>query len=193
MRLKFFFTLFFTCIYASTAWNQTSNPDSTAFIMAVTKLTNDLRKIERAMYLQRSDQSAMQDSLNTWNYSIYEQQNKIIEVVVENKQQTDSALAFMAALKQESNAMMLKQKRNNLVSYILHGFTLTLIVFLIIFVLIQRQKSLDFLLSRTNNLSGQNEEILAKAEELKKIKKSLKDIIKNQQQAEKGKKKSKKK
>lgn len=69
---------------------------------------------------------------------------------------------------------------------------LLLISFLVGMIINIRRQSLDYLLSRANELSDQNSELLIKVEELKSVKQNLKEIVKAKKKAKKKDKKKKK-
>jgi|SRR6056297_3201558 len=78
-----------------------------------------------------------------------------------------------------------KLNKANSIHYGFHILSVILIVFLVFFIERQRRKSLDYLISKTQYLSGQNTEMLEKAEELNKIKSSLKKMAKEQKKVRK--------
>ncbi len=134
------------------------------------------------------------DSLYKLHQAAVRKLNKLDQrVVVENDKTrnslTDKANVLGNAIK-ESNK---KDKVAFVVHYILFGFLFILIFYLMFILRISRRESIEYLLSQTDGLREQNYEILERAEELKKIKKTLKGLIKEQKQEDKVRKKAKKK
>jgi hypothetical protein len=75
--------------------------------------------------------------------------------------------------------------RTSMIHFIIHGLAILLIIFLILYIRHERKKSLDYIISRTQSLSGQNEEILQKAGELEEIRKNLEKTRKQQKKLKK--------
>ena len=122
---------------------------------------------------------------------------KLLEIEAEFKNQTSVTNTVVteqsSQVKTEISELKEKMQPRFGVLYILLGLALLLILYLMIILRISRRESIEYLLSQTDGLSQQNYEILEKARELKKIKKSVKELINDQKAEEKKKKKSKKK
>jgi HAMP domain-containing protein len=78
-------------------------------------------------------------------------------------------------------------------NYIFHFAAVAFILFLIFYIMIVRRKSTEFLLTRADNLATQNIEIIHKAEEIKKLRQSLEQMVNQQEKVVKSSKKKQKK
>ena len=73
-----------------------------------------------------------------------------------------------------------KFTRTTIMHMIIHGLCLALLILLIFFLRAERKKSLQYLISKADNLSGRQDEILEKANELEAIRKDLRKTRKQQ-------------
>jgi hypothetical protein len=81
-----------------------------------------------------------------------------------------------------------KQKKNKqqaALHFIFHGLAIGLIIYLILYIRSERRKSLQYLISKTDELGGGQEEILQKANELEDIRQSLEKTRKQQKKLKK--------
>jgi len=107
---------------------------------------------------------------------------------------TRDSLIFKANnLDHTINTNFKKNKTVYIIFFILFGVLFILSLYLIIILRISRRETIEYLLSQTDGLSQQNQEIIEKANELKKVKKNLKEILKHQKIEAKNKEKTKKK
>ena len=188
---KFVFIFFFGIIIADQGLSQ--NLDS----MLMDDFSGLNKKIDRLVYsLETGNNKLIQanDSLIDLNKQLSE---KLLEIEAEFKNQTSVTNKVVteqsSQVKTEISELKEKMQPRFGVLYILLGLALLLILYLMIILRISRRESIEYLLSQTDGLSQQNYEILEKARELKKIKKSVKELINDQKAEEKKKKKSKKK
>ena len=76
--------------------------------------------------------------------------------------------------------------------FIFHGLAIGLIIFLIFYIRSERRRSIQYLISKTDELGGGQEEILQKANELEEIRQTLEKTRKQQKKLKKNIKKGKK-
>ena len=89
---------------------------------------------------------------------------------------------------QLQNTIEEKQKKNKqqaTLHFIFHGLAIGLIIYLILYIRSERRKSLQYLISKTDELGGGQEEILQKANELEDIRLSLEKTRKQQKKLKK--------
>lgn len=177
-------------------WFTTAQPnpaDSLAVSREIDAVKQDISGVKYTVQQQTQIQQAIMDSLMSWYNKQHENHEYLKEQLTSQSDDMDSANVILTDLDRNTRSINQQMQRNSIVSLIMHGFSLVLILFLIVYILVQRQRSLDHLLERTNKLAGQNNEILEKAEALQGIKKSLKEMLENQKKTNKALKKKKKK
>lgn len=187
---------FWPCATLLILWFTTasSNPvDSLAVAREIDAVKQDLSGVKSTVQQQIQSQQAIMDSLMSWYSNQHENHQYLKEQLTSQSDNMDSANVILTDIDRNTRSINRQMQKNNMVSLILHGFSLVLILFLIVYILVQRQRSLDHLLARTNKLAGQNNEILEKAKALQSIKKSLKEMLENQKKTNKALKKKKKK
>jgi C4-dicarboxylate-specific signal transduction histidine kinase len=155
------------------------------------------QKMDRIIYsLEMKNEALLKenDSLFSWN-------NQLMEKLDQIENQAEKQYAETKTILIEENRQLeiavedinKRVKPKFIVLYVLLGVTILLIIYLLIILRISRRESIEYLLSQTDGLSQQNYEIIEKAKDLKKIKKNLKDLIKEQKAQAKSKKQKKKK
>jgi len=78
-----------------------------------------------------------------------------------------------------------KNKQQATLHFIFHGLAIGLIIYLILYIRSERRKSLQYLISKTDELGGGQDEILQKANELEDIRQSLEKTRKQQKKLKK--------
>jgi len=124
------------------------------------------------------------------NYKNFEELSKNLEktqkeIVIAKNEGIDSLQTFQSQVSKMIRKNEKEQQKTNSIHYVLHILSLAFILFLVFYIVREKRKSLDYLISKTENLSGQNEEILEKAREMNKIKKNLKEMTKEQKKVRK--------
>jgi C4-dicarboxylate-specific signal transduction histidine kinase len=176
----------------SVAWISHAQVDSLQFSKELNVIKKAITNLKYTAYQQNQIQQSMSDSLSVLHQTQQEGNRQLLDELSRNLEKLDAIRSDLNNINGETIQLNDQQQRNFMINYLLHGFSLALFIFLIVYILIQRRRSLDFLLARANNLAGQNNEILEKAEELKSIKKSLKEVMEHQKKANKALKKKKK-
>lgn len=104
----------------------------------------------------------------------------------------DSIKKKAKALQRSIDENKEKYRQNSILHFIFHGITIGLIIFLVLYLRSERRKSLQYLISKTENMEGGQEEILQKANELEEIRQTLEKTRKQQKKIRKKLKKGKK-
>ncbi len=151
------------------------------------------RKMDRLMHSFEAENSRLMkadDSLFIINKQLMK---RLIEIEVGNAQQTADINNIISEENKQLKSEIQKFNKNTrpkfIVLYILLALALLLLLYLMMIIRISRRESIEYLLAQTDGLSQQNYEIIEKAKDLKKIKKNLKELIKEQKSEDKKKKK----
>lgn len=158
------------------------------------KIDKKLNSVIYTLSKEAEQQERAYDSLYRLHQEAVQKLNKLDQRVVVENDKTRNSLGEKA--NDLSNVIKERNRRNGLafiVHYILFGFLFILIFYLMLILRISRRESIEYLLSQTDGLREQNYEILERAEELKKVKKALKGLIKEQKHDDKAGKKANKK
>ncbi len=104
----------------------------------------------------------------------------------------DSLRQKAAQLQQNIDENQKQNRQHATLHFIFHGLAIGLIIFLILYIRSERRKSLQYLISKTDELGGRQDEILQKANELEEIRQTLEKTRKQQKKLKKKIKKGKK-
>ncbi len=192
---KLLVLVIFSVFYSFNALSQ--NLDS-LLIEDVKNLDSKIEKKLNTVIYSLSEESRQQNKAYDSLYHLHQEAVKKLSkldqrVVVENDKTRNTLTDKTNNLNKVIQERNRKDKIAFVVHYILFGFLFILIFYLMVILRISRRESIEYLLSQTDGLREQNYEILERAEELKKIKKTLKGLIKEQKQEDKTRKKARKK
>lgn len=146
---------------------------------SINLLLNRLNQMDRST---RRDMDSILDYSNTYLPEIGTMAKNLHE---QHGVTRDSLDRKSATLKSgmEDNRKTLSQI--SLLHFILHGIAIGTIILLLLYIRSRRRKSLQYLISKTQYLEDQNEEILQKANELEGIRQSLEKTRKQQKKLKK--------
>lgn len=183
------FLVFF--IYVIPTYTQTS--DSINIVKEINKIEAEIKKVYQNVIIQNEKTEKISKDVNAYYENQLEELTKLQTLLEKNSEEFKNMNQVLAEIDTASSKNIQKIKnfeiRNFIVQFILFG----LLAFLTVFVIRFRRQSLDYLLTKANNLANQNDKIIEKAEELKSIKMSLNELIIEQRKKESEEKKSKRK
>lgn len=169
-----------TCLNLSANDTDSLTYENTRYIkQRVNYLINKLNKIN-------SNQSETYRNIEDLQGQVFSNLENInSQIKKSTAENRDSVQALKNQLTNTIHEYERNKNKTNLIHYALHAISLVLILLLVFFIEQKRRRSLDYLISRTDDLSGQNKEVLEKAKELKNIKKNLKKMVKDQKKVKK--------
>ncbi len=130
------------------------------------------------------------DELEENNQKHYEGIQNHIE---RNSQNMDSLKAKALSIQNQIQSFYEAERKAKITSWIFQLVAIGLILFLIVYSIFLRNRSVEMISLRAEKLADGNNEILRKAGELKAIKKSLNELLDQQQKIKKSVKRKKKK
>lgn len=191
MKKKVYFTFLFICTCLT--FTDAQNIDSIHLVKEIDKVEEEINKVYQNAIIQNEKTEKISEEINTYSKTQLEELAKLKTLLEKNSGEFKSINNALSEIDSLSNGNTEKLKKFEIRNYIVQFVLLGLLVFLIIFIIRFRRQSLDYLLTKANNLADQNDVIIEKADELNTIKDTLKALIAAQTKKAKEERKIKKK
>lgn len=187
--LAFILTIFLQIITAFPAHATDTLPAQ----KQINEMQSRLHAMQHYMYKTQQSQQLTNENIASLQSGVINEFENLQTLLTNHLRTLDSIENELTQLRQVSLSNRHQAKSGFIASYIFHAVALLLIILLIVYILSQRKRSFDFLLSRTNLLAGQNDELLDKVEELTNLKKVLALAYKKKKKSDKSNNKEKSK
>lgn len=177
-NLPMILIIFMVCMSRGSA--QTSDTDSLVY--------EDMQYVKKRINLMLYRLNALNKGLSKDQDSIFALSHQTINKLEavgnlmreEHKITRDSLVHKADNLQDAVSSINRKFTRTSIIHMIIHGLCLAVLILLLIYLRAEKRKSLQYLISKADNLSGRQDEILEKAGELESIRKDLRKTRKQQ-------------